>query len=65
MLHEPASPRVTVRRGAHHADYDREAMMRILREQLKLCCQTVMSGSPMTEFQGCSTKLQRTSWTSF
>ena len=32
MPHQPASPRVTVRRGAHHADYDREAMMRILRE---------------------------------
>jgi nitroimidazol reductase NimA-like FMN-containing flavoprotein (pyridoxamine 5'-phosphate oxidase superfamily) len=32
MTHEPASPRVTVRRGGHHADYDREAMMRILRE---------------------------------
>lgn len=32
MSNEPASPRVTVRRGAHHADYDRDVMRRILRE---------------------------------
>lgn len=32
MSHEPASPRVTVRRGTHHANYDRDAMRRILRE---------------------------------
>jgi len=32
MSHEPASPRVTVRRGAHHANYDRDVMRRILRE---------------------------------
>ncbi|MEY4364660.1 MAG: hypothetical protein RLZZ305_4 [Actinomycetota bacterium] len=31
MTQEPASPRVTVRRGAHHAEYDRRAMLHILR----------------------------------
>lgn len=31
MTQEPASPRVTVRRGAHHANYDRHAMLHILR----------------------------------
>lgn len=31
MAGEPTSPRVTVRRGAHHAEYDRGAMLRILR----------------------------------
>ena len=32
MTNNPASPRVTVRRGAHHADYDRGAMLQILRD---------------------------------